>query len=172
MKSLLLRALRELRLRMLAEVGKRPILLGRVTVRGKGRVIVGDGVRLEAIQAPIELHAGPGAELRIEHGVVIEGGTSIEAMQSVRIGPNARIGAFVKILDNHFHRAEGEHSEQPASLPVVIDEGASVGPAAVVLPGSRIGRAARVGAGAVVSRRVVQAADVHGFPLVPRTREP
>src|SRR4051812_1830454 len=96
-------AIRRLRLRAAAAVEGRPSVLGPVRVRGAGRVTIGSGVRFEATVAPIELHAGEGAEIVIGRGAAIEAGCSIEALQSVRIGEGARLGAFVKILDNHFH---------------------------------------------------------------------
>jgi acetyltransferase-like isoleucine patch superfamily enzyme len=166
----LLALLRRLRLRAGAHVGRRVVVLGPVAIRGRGRVAVGEGVRFEATQAPIELHAGAGAEIVLERGVVLESGASIEAMRSVRIGDGARIGAFAKILDNQFHRLEGDRRERPPSSPVIVEAGATIGPRGIVLPGAHVGRGAHVGAGAVVSRRLPAGADVHGFPLVVRTR--
>jgi acetyltransferase-like isoleucine patch superfamily enzyme len=168
--GMLRRLARELRLRRTAHVGKRPVVLGSVRVRGTGRITIGDEVRLDASQAPIDLHAGPGAEIVVERGVVIEAGCSIEAMESVRIGEGARIGAFTKIMDNHFHPLEGDRTDRPASRAVTVEPGASVGPRAVILPGTHIGRGARVGAGSVVSRRIPDGADVHGFPLQSRRK--
>jgi serine acetyltransferase len=168
----LLSLVRKIRLRAVARMGKRGAVLGPVSVRGEGHIVIGDDVRLEAMQAPIELHAGPGAEIVVERGAVIEAGCSIEAMQSVRIGEGARIGAFSKIMDNHFHALEGDRRNRPASLPVLIEAFAVLGPRSLVLPGASVGRSARVGAGSVVSRRVPGGADVHGFPLLARTRKP
>ena len=170
MIAALLSAFRRLRLGASARVEGRPVVLGLVCVRGEGRVVVGDGVRFEATQAPIELHAGPDAEIVLERGAVLEAGCSIEAMRSVRVGEGARIGAFAKVLDNQFHSLEGDRARRPPSAPVVVEAGASIGPRAVVLPGAHVGKNARVGAGAVVSRRLPPGADVHGFPLEPRTR--
>jgi acetyltransferase-like isoleucine patch superfamily enzyme len=166
----LLALARRLRLRRLAHGGRRAVVLGVVIVRGAGRVTFGDDVRLDALQAAIDLHAGPGAEIVVEKGVVIEAGCSIEAMASVRIGAGARIGPFAKIMDNQFHPLEGDRRQRPASQPVVIGAGATIGPRAVILPGALVGRDARVGAAAVVSRRVPDGAEVHGFPLVTRPR--
>jgi acetyltransferase-like isoleucine patch superfamily enzyme len=163
-------AIRRLRLRAAASVDGRPIVLGAVLVRGAGRVTVGDGVRFEATVAPIELHAGERAEIVLGRGAVVEAGCSIEALRSVRIGEGARLGAFVKILDNHFHSRAGDRNSRPPSAPVIVEENAVIGPHAVLLPGAHIGRGARIGAGAVVSRRVPPFADVHGLPLVARAR--
>jgi acetyltransferase-like isoleucine patch superfamily enzyme len=168
----MIRALRRLRLQLAAAVAGRPLVLGRVQVRGPGRVSIGEGVRFDARVAPIDLHAGKGAEIVLERGVAVEAGCSIEALQSVRIGQGVRLGAFAKILDNHFHSRAGDRNVRPPSIPVVIEANAVIGPRAVLLPGAHIGRGACIGAGAVVSRRVPPFADLHGIPLVPRARRP
>ena len=107
--------LRRSRLRLRAQVGHGAVVLGRVVIRGPGRVVVGDGVRFEAVQAPIDLHTGPGGEIVLGPGAVLESGCSVEALQSVRIGAGARLGAFAKVMDNHFHPVEGDRSRPPAS---------------------------------------------------------
>jgi acetyltransferase-like isoleucine patch superfamily enzyme len=170
MLARLVAALRRLRLRAAAEVTGRAVVLGPVCVRGPGRIVVGDGARFDAKVAPIDLHAGEGAEIVLERGASVESGCSIEALRSVRIGEGARLGAFVKILDNHFHSGVGDRNVRPPSSPVVVEAGAVIGPCAVLLPGAHVGRGARIGAGAVVSRRVPPSADVHGVPLVARAR--
>src|SRR5258708_39416405 len=67
---------------------------GKVWLSGPGRVRIGRGVKLFAHRAPIELCAHERAELRLDAGVVIEGGASIEATGSVHVGARARVGAF------------------------------------------------------------------------------
>jgi len=126
-----------LRLRACASVGRGVKLRGRVLVRGGGAVRLGDGVLLDGATAPIELHAGPGAELTVGSGTVLCAGTSIEAMRSVSIGARCRIGAFGKILDNAFHSV-GDLFSRPASAPVEIGDGALLGPRCIVLPGARV----------------------------------
>jgi acetyltransferase-like isoleucine patch superfamily enzyme len=127
---------------------------GRVWIPETGRVRIGRGVRLVGIKAPIELRAHPGAELVIGDGVVIEDGASIEATGSVRIGAGTRIGAFCKIMDNHFHRTVGDRHDRPEPVPVVIGEGAMVGPRCVILPGAEVGPGARLGPASVLSFRL------------------
>ncbi len=126
---------------------------GRVWVHGRGAVRLGDGVSLDAAAAPIELHAGRGAELVVGGGTVIEGGASIEAMQSIRIGRDCRLGAFCKVIDNDFH-TRGDREHRPPSQPVEVGDGATVGPRSVLLPGSRVEPGAQVPAAAVWSARV------------------
>src|SRR2546430_1504507 len=57
---------------------------GKVWAPGRGRLHIGRGVRLIGEPAPIELRAHEEAEIWIEDGVLIEGGTSIEAARAVR----------------------------------------------------------------------------------------
>jgi maltose O-acetyltransferase len=139
------------RLRLLgcAEVGRSPSVAGRIWIHGSGRIRVGDRVRFDAAAAPIELHTGPGAEIVIGHEVQVAGGTSIEAEESVTIGDGCRIDAFSKILDNHFHPLRGNRHVRPASSPVIIEAGATIGRRAIVLPGARVRRGAAVQPGTV-----------------------
>lgn len=141
---------------------------GRVWVQGRGKVRIGPGVRLAARVVPIELNAGPGAEIVIGERAIVEGGCSIEALASVRIGSGARLGAFSKIVDNHFHRTVGPRSEHAPSVPVEVGEGAILGARAVLLPGARIGARSHVAAATVVSKAVPDATHIFGMP--PRMR--
>jgi maltose O-acetyltransferase len=130
--------------------GGPPEVTGRVWVRGGGTVRIGDRVHLDASMAPIELHAGPGAQIVLGDGAYVGGGSSIEAQESVTIGASARLEPFCKVIDNHFHPLRGDRHAQPASLPVVIGPGASLGRRAIVLPGARVREGARIAPGAVV----------------------
>jgi maltose O-acetyltransferase len=127
-------------------------VLGRVWVHGRGDVTVGDDVVLDARSAPIEIHATEGAEIAIGRGVRIESGASLEAISRITIGPGATLGAFCKIMDNHFHPLNGDN-RLPPSRPVVVGAGAVIGERAILLPGASVESGAVVPPGAVVSRR-------------------
>ncbi|MHB8877585.1 MAG: acyltransferase [Myxococcaceae bacterium] len=146
--------LSRLKLWRCASVGASPRVLGRVWIHGGGRPRLGDRVVLDGRRAPIELHTEHGAILELGDDVQVEGGVSIEAQQSVVIGAGSRVGAFSKVLDNHFHPVRGDRTRRPPSLPVHIDEGVDIGPRAIVLPGARIEKGATIAPGVVVSRRV------------------
>jgi acetyltransferase-like isoleucine patch superfamily enzyme len=156
------------------EVGAGVCLLGQVRVRGPGLVRIGPGARLDGRLARIELITGPGAELTLGEGVVIDEGASIEALRSVRIGARCRLGAFCKILDNDMHLVEGarsslerasqEHELTPGSHPVTLEEDVTLGPRAIILPGAHLGRGTRVKPGAVFSHRTRAGAVVVGHP--------
>lgn len=136
------------------DIGSDVQVEGTVWVAGPGQVFVGRGARLLGRRAPIELRAHCGGQLWIREGALIEGGVSIEATLLVRIGAGAHIGAFCKILDNHFHTTTGDRRGRPESSPVVVGDGVVVGPRAVLLPGTVLGPFSRVGPGSVVSHRL------------------
>jgi len=131
-------------------VGDSPAVTGRIWIRGGGRIRLGDRVRIDAGAAPVELHAGPGAEIVIGDDVHISGGTSVEAQESVTIGDRCRIEAFSKILDNHFHPLQGDRRVKPPSAPVVVGADTSVGSRAIILPGARLPPGTVVRPGVVV----------------------
>jgi acetyltransferase-like isoleucine patch superfamily enzyme len=126
------------RLRACARVGRLAQVRGRVWIHGAGVVCIGDRVHIDARQAPVELHAGPGARLVIGDDVTIGSGASIEAMQSVTIGDRAKVGGFARIMDNHFHRVVGDRLETPESAPVHVGSDASIGWRAIILPGTTV----------------------------------
>jgi acetyltransferase-like isoleucine patch superfamily enzyme len=126
--------------------------VGRIWIYGPGAVRIGNRVRLDASNAPIELHVGPGAEIVLGDDVEIQGGASIEALQSVQVGDGCRIGARCKVIDNAFHQL-GNRSQRPPSAPVVIGAGATLGSDVIVLPGARVPHGSVVARGAVVRGR-------------------
>jgi acetyltransferase-like isoleucine patch superfamily enzyme len=98
--------------------------------------------------------------------VCIGGGTSIEAVRSVRIGARSRLGIFSKVLDNDYHTVGGSRWERPISIPVIIGEDVQIGPHAILLPGAHLEQGSTVCARAVVRRRVPAGAIVVGNPAM------
>jgi len=100
--------------------------------------------------------------------------------QRIEVGRRVVISYHVTIADCDFHPLDpvarrqdalanahgGDASRRPplVSRPVVIEDDAWIGIGAIVLKGVRIGRAARVAAGAVVTRDVPDGATVAGNP--------
>jgi acetyltransferase-like isoleucine patch superfamily enzyme len=98
----------------------------------------------------------------------------------VWIGPQAHLDACDLVLEDYVGWGRGarvlgsEHTALPAEgqivatdlmvKPVVVQEGADIGPGAELLPGVTIGRGAVVGAGAVVTGDVPNHAIVGGAP--------
>ncbi|TFD73260.1 WxcM-like domain-containing protein [Cryobacterium fucosi] len=94
-----------------------------------------------------------GDRVTIKSGVQLWDG--IELQDDVFVGPNATF------TNDRYPRSK----QYPESFPrTVVEQGASIGGGAVILPGVRIGRSAMVGAGAVVTRDVPPFAIVVGNP--------
>ena len=95
--------------------------------------------------------------VRIGRGVWIGYDAVIETSRPrlIRIGDRASIGIGALII-GHYREKKG----------VAMEEDASVGPGAVVLPGVRIGRGAVITAGSVVTRNVRPMTVVRGNPAV------
>jgi acetyltransferase-like isoleucine patch superfamily enzyme len=101
----------------------------------------------------IESDVVVGNRVTIKCGVQLWDGTRVE--DDVFIGPNAT-------FTNDKYSVSKHHLE---SYPITrIRSGASIGANATILPGVEIGRGARVGAGAVVTRSVPPYAVVWGNP--------
>jgi serine O-acetyltransferase len=75
------------------------------------------------------------------------------------IGPGVRIGKNVVIWHEVTISADGPSTGAPE-----VDEGATIGPGAVIIGGVRIGRNARVGANAVVTEDVPAARSAQEGP--------
>lgn len=105
-------------------------------------VIIGDNVKLQN-------------RVSVYHGVTIEDG--------VFVGPHV---AFTNDKHPRAVRPDGALASDDdwTVSPILVREGASIGAAAVVLPGVTVGRWAMVGAGAVVTRDVPDHGLVLGNP--------
>lgn len=105
--------------------------------------------------------------------------------EHIQIGRRVVVSYHVTIADCDFHPRDpaarmrdaianapgGDRHQRPAleARPVVIEDDVTVGIGAIVLKGVRIGRGARVHAGAVVTRDVVPGSIVAGNPAKPLT---
>jgi acetyltransferase-like isoleucine patch superfamily enzyme len=136
-------------------------LEGVVWTPGTGHLRIGARVRLLGDQAPIELYAHEAGAIELGEDVVVEAGVSIEATSSVRIGARTRLGAFCKIIDNHFHQAVGDRHARPEPVPIEIGADVVIGPHAILLPGAEIGSGVHVRPRAVVSSRLPCGHDHH-----------
>ncbi|MGH7280133.1 MAG: acyltransferase [Polyangiaceae bacterium] len=140
------------KLRACASVGQAPRVTGRVWIHGDGEVRVGNGVFFDAAKAPIELYSWAGAAIIIGDGGHIEGGSSIEATESIVLGARSKIGAFCKVMDNHFHPLVGNRNVRPPPRPVVIEDDVTIGPRSIVLAGARVERGTCIEGGSIVRR--------------------
>jgi len=101
----------------------------------------------------------------IENDVVIGNRVTIKSgvqlWDGLRVGDDIFIGPNASFGNDHFPRSKHRPEK---FLEIRIDDGASIGSGAVILPGITIGRNAMVGAGAVVTRSVPPNAIVTGNP--------
>jgi maltose O-acetyltransferase len=142
---------------------------GRIWIHGRGAIRIGADVVLDGSHHPIELHAlEAGSEVVLGDGVHVAGGTSIEAVQSVRVGPRTRLGPFAKLMDNHFHALVGSRHSRPPSSPVIIGQDVEIGARAILLAGAEVGDGATIGPGTVLTRRdrVAAGRKASGSPAV------
>lgn len=125
---------------------------------------IGDGSRIGPF-VEIQRGAEIGARCKISsHTFICEG---------VRIGEGVFVGHGVVFINDKSPRAEAPDGSMQGSgdwtmLETVVENGASIGSAAVILGGVRIAAGALVGAGAVVTKDVDPGATVVGVPASPR----
>jgi UDP-2-acetamido-3-amino-2,3-dideoxy-glucuronate N-acetyltransferase len=114
--------------------------------------IIGEGCNLCA-HTLIEGDVVVGNNVTVKSGVFLWAGTRVA--DDVFIGPNATFTNDVSPRSKQYpERFEG----------ITVEQGASIGANATILPGIVIGRYAMVGAGAVVTKDVPEYAVVVGNP--------
>jgi acetyltransferase-like isoleucine patch superfamily enzyme len=126
-----------------------------------------------------EFNVEPGGRIEIGDDAVLVGPVFMCA-ERISVGARVVISYQVTIADSDFHpldrasRREDALANAPGappgprprveSRPVVIEDDVWIGIGAIVLKGVRIGRGARIAAGAVVTRDVPEGASVAGNP--------
>jgi UDP-2-acetamido-3-amino-2,3-dideoxy-glucuronate N-acetyltransferase len=123
---------------------------------------VGDGTRIGPF-VEIQRDAVVGANCKVQSHSFICSGVTIE--------DEVFVGHGVIFVNDKFPRAAADGRPQTPDdwelLPTTVERGASIGSGATILGGIRIGRAAIVGAGAVVTRDVEADQIVMGNPARP-----
>jgi acetyltransferase-like isoleucine patch superfamily enzyme/dTDP-4-dehydrorhamnose 3,5-epimerase-like enzyme len=112
-----------------------------------------------------------GSECNVCANVFIEGDVvvgdrvtikcGVQLWDGLRVGDDVFIGPNVTFTNDLFPRSKKYPRKY---LETIIEEGASIGAGAVILPGLIVGRGAMVGAGATVTRSVPPRAIVVGNP--------
>lgn len=98
-------------------------------------------------------------DVRLGDRVTVKCG--VQLWDGVRLGDDVFVGPNATFTNDRFPRSR---QYQDKVLETVVEPGASIGANATILPGLRVGRAAMVGAGAVVTRDVPAHAVVAGNP--------
>jgi UDP-2-acetamido-3-amino-2,3-dideoxy-glucuronate N-acetyltransferase len=121
---------------------------------------IGDGTRIGTF-VEVQRGAAIGARCKIQsHAFICDG---------VTIGDGVFVGHGVMFVNDKTPRAVNAAGELAGEedwelLPVVVEDGATLGSGAVILGGVTIGAGALVGAGAVVTADVAPGAVVSGVP--------
>lgn len=154
-------------LRRCSSVGQNVTVFGTVVIIGKGEIHIGNNVVIDGRLAPVELHAGANGSITLGDSVRLSGGTSIEAMVRVVVGPRTVLGGFSKVLDSNFHPVSGNrHTEAPTPpTPIFIGADCELGFRSIVLPGGQMGDRVTVLGNCVVSRKIPAGNVVGGMPL-------
>ena len=166
-----------LRLRTHGRVAAEPsVVLGRGIrwdVAPGASVVLGDGC---SIGPRCRFHVAPGAVVVVGAGARLGAGCVVTAHERVDVGPQARLGDEVVLLDFDHVVADAELPVRRQGLvtaAVRIGRGARLDTCAVVLRGVAVGPGARVGVRAVVTADVPPGAVVEGIPARPAgTPEP
>ena len=106
------------------------------------------------------------APLTIGRDCVIGVGCSFDLAESITIGHRVNIGHQTLILTGTHELGPREHrAGTVVKKPVVIEDGAWIGPRCIVLPGVSIGRGAIVAPGSLVDKDVAEHTRVSGTPI-------
>jgi UDP-3-O-[3-hydroxymyristoyl] glucosamine N-acyltransferase len=131
-------------------IGRNTLIGDAASIREQGRigsrVIISRGVTLNY-------------DVRVDDDAKVMDGTHLTG--GMRVASGVFISAGVMSANDNAIGREGFHGDIAGP---VVEEGAVIGLAAVLLPGVVIGREATVAAGAVVTRSVPPGASVRGIP--------
>lgn len=148
-------------------IGERALVRPDLVLRLGGELVIGP---LVEIRQGVVLNVKGRLDLRTR--TVLGRGAMVHADQAMLWEWGATTGEYVSVLDND-HLMDGSQVhvfDQPVrSRQVVIGAASLIGGHSVVLAGCRVGRAAVVGAGSVVTRDVPDGATVAGAPARPLT---
>ncbi|WP_138754124.1 DapH/DapD/GlmU-related protein [Paenibacillus sinopodophylli] len=145
-----------------SSVGRLGRISGKLTLKNKGRLIVGRNVSFHAKPFPSSVTVERNAELIVGDNVFFNYGLDIGCTQSILIGSNTIIGPMVNIIDTNFHPVDME--DQSRGKSIVISDNVWVGRGAVILPGVTIGANSVIAAGSIVTRDIPSNVLAGGMP--------
>ena len=153
-------------LRTCNRVGTGTKVFWRPHVENRGRILIGNRVRLNSNWAPLELVTAREGVIEIGDGAFINYGTLISAIGArVRIGQDVMVGNYCIIADTEIPGIGEPPGHPPVEARAVeIGDRAWLAARVTVLPGSRIGAGAVIAAGSVVSGEIPDGAVAGGIP--------
>lgn len=154
-------------------VGMNAIVIGKISVIGQGKIIIGDnflmtsGEHINPISANVQgafFTDSPDARIVIGNNVGMSS-TRMWIHDSLTIGNNVKIGGGVLLMDTDCHELNykvrngclptGEGwGETTLSSPIVIEDDVWIGAQSIVLKGVTIGARSIIGAGSVVAKSI------------------
>ncbi|WP_054023197.1 DapH/DapD/GlmU-related protein [Bacillus sp. FJAT-28004] len=143
-------------------VGRLGRISGKLTLRNKGRFIVGKNVSFHSKPLPSSISVEKQAELWVGDNVFFNYGLDIGCTKSIRIGSNTIIGPMVNIIDTNFHPVDME--DGAGSKDIIISDNVWIGRGVVILPGVTIGRGSVIAAGSIVTRNIPENVLAGGAP--------
>ncbi len=144
------------------EVSGIVIVKGRPKICNHGHAELAERVQLISSQCPVRLRVEEGALLKVGTRSIIDGAL-IEATKTIEIGDRVYVGPEVRISDRYFTAFIGYETRE-RHPGIRIGKGARIEAGAVILRGVRIGAGAVVKAGAIVKDDVPPFTEVGGVP--------
>lgn len=147
-----------------AEIAEKCLLGRRIRIDRPWRVRIGRRCQFES-DVWLKVVSDT-ASIEIGNFTFLGRGVEIDASELVSMGNNVLIGPGSFITDHSHNIGEGRliGSQGCTSSPVSIGNDVWIGAHCVILPGSKIGHGAIIGAGAVVTKDVPDNAIVGGVP--------
>jgi acetyltransferase-like isoleucine patch superfamily enzyme len=133
-------------LRKNVRIGRNLVVHGRLSIRGPGRVEIGDDVQIRMTVTPWT--QSKGAVIAIGSRTFLNG-SRISCQNRVEIGEDC-IFADCRILDSDFHGSDPEARDRHRPAAVVIENNVWLAINAVVLKGVRVGQGSTVTPNSVV----------------------
>jgi len=140
-----------------AQLSSRPVLLNH------GVINIGDEFFLSSQPVQSHIEALAGASINIGNRVFISYGAAISARCDIRIGDGTKMGPFVVIMDNDFHRS-GDREASGDVAPVRIGADVNIGARVTILRGADIGNGVRILSGSMVSGVIPHGVTIRGVP--------
>lgn len=146
-------------------VGKNCKCRGKVILRGRGHIEIGDSFTVNSgvNSSPISqgfltsIYVGKKGKLKINNSVGISS-SALYCDDEIVIDDDVMIGAGCKIMDTDFHPIEYDTRMKTPLLAntgkIVIKKGVFVGSNCIILKGVEIGEKSVVGAGSVVTKSI------------------
>jgi len=146
------------------EVGRNFRCEGRLVIRGRGTITIGDDVVFRTNVRRVFLGSdGDSYVIRIGDRCYVNG-ASISCMDRIEIGAGAVFGR-AELVDHDLHDPRDPHrARRVTSAPIFIGERAWIGNDAMILKGVTIGSESVVGARTVVRRSLPQRVVAIGNP--------